>query len=128
MPAGRYFIGDPRYVVDDGTWDKLLDSYFENPLPFESIWAVNIDGTPVFGFDTASGCGVFLDSEGHRYPVDSGTIGLVPESLAVSHSDRAAIDAFGSFQEFDQPIRCRRTPSGILTFDDLTINTTLDVF
>ena len=33
LPAGKYFIGDPCYVIQDNDWQKVCDEMF------------NVDGT-----------------------------------------------------------------------------------
>lgn len=81
VPAGVYFLCDPCYLVPDNLWDSLLNSsgYFET----SSKGTVTMDGEEytVFAFSTAYGDGEYEGSDGKKYDVDSGLIGLVPIGL-----------------------------------------------
>lgn len=72
LPAGRYYIGDPCYVLKDD-WDKVC-GYLERNL-------IGCLGKTIFMACTAYGDGVYSDKKGNDYPVDSGCIGAVPIEL-----------------------------------------------
>ena len=83
LPAGKYYIGDPCYVVADNLWDKLIDSTGCFGLDLENVTNWN-DGKffykalPCFASGTAYGDGVYRDGMGGKYPVDAGLIGIMP--------------------------------------------------
>jgi hypothetical protein len=73
LPAGKYWIGDPGYVLTD--WDAYLDdSDFEGGV-------YELNGALAMIFDTDHGDGGYEDQEGRVYGVDSGMIGAVPVSM-----------------------------------------------
>lgn len=75
LPAGRYYIGDICYVLDDevyyGVWDNagFAEGLYEAN---GGIFAVAM---------TAHGDGCYSDSNGNCYGVDAGNIGIVSENL-----------------------------------------------
>lgn len=77
LPPGKYYIGDPCYVIDDKEWDDVLDAtaYFEN------AGVSTFQGHQLWGHSTAYGDGTYLDQNGNEYGVDSGCIGAVPIGL-----------------------------------------------
>lgn len=74
LPAGKYFIGDPCYVISDENWEKLGASGFPDGEN-------NVLDASMFMAGTAYGDGEYTDGKYCRYPVDSGTLGAVPSSL-----------------------------------------------
>jgi len=84
LPKGKYFVGDPCYVIQDKEWDEVGEAtgWFGADA---SINAKEFDGTFMtkngmgFADSTAWGDGCYTDIKGKFYiPVDSGLIGLVP--------------------------------------------------
>lgn len=73
-----FYIGDPCYVLGDefyhGVWcgkHNCEDGLIQNP---ENGFSFAVSGT-------AWGDGCYGGTDGHDYPVDSGTIAVVPEEL-----------------------------------------------
>lgn len=76
MPAGRYYIGDLCYVMNDEEWEQFckltikgnecLDGEFNLP-----------DGRRFAAYGTAWGDGLYKDQYGRKYPVDAGLIGCI---------------------------------------------------
>lgn len=84
MPAGRYFIGDPCYVISELDDDEDSDVFVERGTHY---------GT--------SGIG----SDGIEYSVDSGTIGLVNDSLFDEDVEKLKrAENLGSFHTFTGPV------------------------
>jgi len=69
----RYYIGDLCYVMHDA-WDEVCSLVPYDNSSHEFILA---DGRKFFMFGTAYGDGVYEDSYGNEYSVDSGTIGAI---------------------------------------------------
>jgi hypothetical protein len=79
FPAGKYYIGDPCYVLDDEIYDAIVigsgEGFFTN-------------GTHTIGFfGTAYGDGCYRGTNGKTYGVDAGIIGIVPAELMKGGSD-----------------------------------------
>jgi hypothetical protein len=71
--AGRYYIGDLFYVVSSKDWQKIVGHAEDEDF--------QLRGKPVFVAGTAYGDGEYFDSDGNRYSVDTGTIGIIPAVL-----------------------------------------------
>lgn len=73
FPSGKYYIGDPCYVVSDDNWHNLLEEtdYFRNEEQ-------SYRGFRILAGDTAYGDGTYSDNYGREYPVDAGLIGIMP--------------------------------------------------
>lgn len=81
LPAGKYVIGDPSYVIPAHLWMNFVElGDYKNPDP-DHIVAAKFDGKTAIGIATAYGDGVYDDLYGNSYGVDSGMIGAVPKSL-----------------------------------------------
>lgn len=82
VPAGKYYLGDPCYLIPDADWLAWLEAAdyrnaeaFVAKVPYTDLVAV--------AFSTAYGDGSYpLDTpdgtDGGYIPVDSGLIGVVP--------------------------------------------------
>lgn len=110
MPAGTYYVGDPCYVVPDHRWMEWLaladpDVFGENPTRTDGgtarIMNAELDGHPVLGIGTKYGDGVYVGSDGERYGVDAGLIGVVSVEIA----DATGL-SLGSVVKFDRPFTC----------------------
>lgn len=75
FPAGKYYIGDPCFVLDDEQYSAVCDG----DEGFHS------NGKHVLGyFSTAYGDGCYRGTNGESYGVDAGIIGIVPAELIKS--------------------------------------------
>lgn len=128
VPAGKYFLCDPCYVIDTPSdWMRFLNKCADKD---DSEYDLNGDvcnghyeelpeGTKVLAFATSYGDGTYTDQHGNQYPVDSGLLGLVPFKYAPDTKD---IDKFGKIIEFGEETLCF-TKDGILTFGSYIIDT-----
>lgn len=126
LPSGKYYIGDPCYVVPDEHWGELLDDanffvtresgrYFDKDLGKSVI---------VYAGSTAWGDGLYSDGS-REYPVDSGSIGIInAECIRPGKKERHSPDFVpGHYIEFDRPFTISMN-GGIFKFgEDLEINT-----
>ena len=74
MKTGKYYIGDPCYVVEDqNDWIKLLEdtNYFKNKNQ-------SYKGQPIYCGGTAYGDGCYESNKGKCYGVDAGLLGIMP--------------------------------------------------
>ena len=114
VPAGKYVLGDPCYVVPNDDWSTLLEScnYFRSSIGSSG-------GFEVLGFSTMWGDGCYFDNKGRVYPVDAGLIGLVP----LEYANKEEFDEDTVIVEFTKPTKCTRHEGGNLVFGDIVINT-----
>jgi hypothetical protein len=77
LPPGKYYIGDPCYVFNDSTWDKLLDVTDS----FQNDELTEFGGGVVWGYSTAVGDGVYTDQNDNEFSVDSGVLAAIPIDL-----------------------------------------------
>lgn len=115
VKPGRYWVGDPCYVIDEDRWMELLES--ANYFMSSSVGV--LDNLMVLSFGTKYGDGEYKGSNGFWFSVDAGMIGLVPDELVVQRENTT----LGVFVNFDRPTRCSREEDGTLTFGDLVIQT-----
>lgn len=113
VPAGKYVLGDPCYVVPHAHWDELLSScdFFNRPVGC-------FKGIEVLGFSTRWGDGTYADNKHRYYPVDAGLIGLVPFEYAIDINPKLS-----HVIEFKDSTTCVRYSEGILVFGDIRIDT-----
>jgi hypothetical protein len=76
MPAGKYYVGDLCYVIDD-EWSEVCDLTMDKKG--RSIDGAHTlkDGRRFAMFGTAYGDGEYYDTNGNSYSVDSGSIGCM---------------------------------------------------
>lgn len=120
VPAGTYFLGDPGYAIDaEDEWAQMLESagYFDD----KPVGTLN--GQQVIAFNTAHGDGGYRDSDGHRYTVDAGLIGLVPEAVYSRQASYPDLGKLGRIVTFVRPVTCTDDRSGALVFGEIKIDT-----
>ena len=128
LPAGDYYIGDPAYLLDydenDFNWFHILEAcnYFNEPYVK--------DGQTAVTFNTWIGDGIYADREGREYPVDTGSIAVVPVAMArlaprsrCSWKEENPPDLFHRVT-FPEPFLCKREEDGgLLVFGGVEIDT-----
>lgn len=117
LPAGKYYIGDPCYVIPDGEWDEFVGAMYEGRR-MHPLTEFEFKGNRVWCHSTASGDGDYDGSDGNSYPVDSGTLGAIPVALI----DEDAVDGDMVFIEVDRAW-VPMYDNGTFYFNHITINT-----
>lgn len=112
-PAGRYYIGDPCYVIKD--WSAACDSTQSGGKPIGRA-----DGKEFVMLGTAYGDGGYPDQHENIYCVDSGTIGAVPLRDDEQLDEHTL--SLGKVHDFPEPFICY-AEGGILHFGHITIDT-----
>lgn len=75
---GKYYLGDPSYVLDEDLYYEVLGDKHN----FESgKYDLKNDDTYMVLHNTHNGDGTFYDTKNRKYKVESGMIGLVPNKL-----------------------------------------------
>jgi hypothetical protein len=111
IPAGRYYLGDPCYVIRDEDWIPLLENcnyFIDRPVG-------EVGGYQILAFSTKHGDGTFHDQQKNEYDVDAGVIGLVPVAYGGKEHDSREV-------EFKSPTLCWND-DGVLHFGSIIINT-----
>jgi hypothetical protein len=97
----RYYVGDLCYVMHD-VWDEVCNISFEPDFDGEGELE---DGRKFILFSTAYGDGVYNDSEGNPYSVDSGTIGAIKvDDIRDPEFARIVENGLGHVHEFPAEI------------------------
>lgn len=147
LPAGRYWIGDLCYVMDDPFRDKHLDLIIgetarQNGVPFGGILngKFEVNGITYGEFSTEYGDGGYAYDVDHMFgakvidgandvSVDSGTIGIIPFEAI---KDLAEAKRLGIVVEFTSEFECYsetrrnakdRNSAGDLHFGGVTVHT-----
>lgn len=116
LPRGRYYIGDLCYVLGDNIYDNIFggtgyESGIYEEKNSDRVFLVN---------STAYGDGEYPGSDGNKFAVDAGIIGICSEDLM------AKDDGGGHMYTFRRPVECRLR-GGKFTFTDgstyVSINT-----
>jgi len=124
VPAGKYWLADPCYVVslDNDWWAycTALGAADENAgHTAHGYYEALPDGTKVLSFSTKYGDGHYVDQLGTGYSVDAGLLGLVPYEYKPDYSP---CEGGGQLIEFSEETLCF-TKDGILTFGSYIIDT-----
>jgi len=99
MPAGKYYIGDLCYVMDDAEWEEFCSITIDGHNVIDGEFQLK-DGRRFATYGTAYGDGVYHDQYGHSYSVDAGLIGCIKVEDIRSEKYENLLD-LGSIMEFD---------------------------
>ena len=100
MPAGKYYIGDLCYVMNDAEWEEFCSITIDGHNVIDGEFQMK-DGRRFATYGTAYGDGVYHDQYGHSYSVDAGLIGCFKvEDIRANYYDNL-LD-LGSIMEFDK--------------------------
>lgn len=97
FPAGKYFLGDPCYALSN----TLYDEEWGKMAGYRSGKIKTSRGDFIV-YRTAYGDGLYSDEYDGYYPVDSGTIALIPWSLCDKLVDEAYIQRSGRVLMMDE--------------------------
>jgi hypothetical protein len=103
--AGTYFVGDPSLVIKE--WPEFCDLLFKDKdkdkKPFKG-GEITWQGSKVWLHRTAYGDGGYYDNSRHRYSVDSGLLGIVPQDKITKKNPY--LHVVGNTVEFAKPFHC----------------------
>ncbi len=123
--AGKYYVGDPCYVIRDDEWKELLaHSDFFNCGYYQ--WK----GHRMFTASTAHGDGCFMDNEGREYGVDAGVIGIVPYDYIIMCDCPDCINGVegGHVIEFKEDFEVCMLDRGVFCFGHIVIDSAGEEF
>ena len=124
--AGRYYVGDPCYVITDEAWDKVLRE--TGCFGYESFSGIDenyyhLNGKMCWANSTAYGDGTYLDNNNHEYWVDAGLLGVIPaEAIDEAPDFRGGF----AFIDFPKPFTVEYK-DGTFRFGNIIIPTGDDV-
>lgn len=118
MPAGKYVVADPCYVLDDHIYYNLLENdAFDGERPFHPA-----SDLAVWIMPTYHGDGKY-ESGKWEWTVDSGTIAIMQIPSTPTLFFKRGWEVYPQF-EVKQPFTCERTEDGKIVFGNfLTIDT-----
>lgn len=108
FPPGRYYLSDICYSMDDELYDDIWGKKFNYDTGFYT------NGTDNFGvFHTAYGDGCYRGSNGKKYGVDAGVIGIVSAGLFKSPTGKDKCGPYGGTMiEAKSPLTFRSDDRG----------------
>ena len=126
VAAGRYWFGDPCYALgaDKSLWREWVAASAEASHDFqEPVSGASYRGFPVVAASTLYGDGTYSGSDGFSYPVDSGSLGVVPaallEELQVEPNKSDTLGTWVDLQEKD----LLSEENGVIRFGDILVST-----
>ena len=115
---GKYYIGDPCYVISDKEWNSFCNASFDtndSVIPWK-------DGI-TWAHGTHEGDGTYYDQDKREYGVDSGLIGCTPfEYYTKLNYSIEKLESLGQIVQFDKPFTCEYN-DGIYTIGHIVIDT-----
>jgi hypothetical protein len=126
MQAGKYYVGDLCYVMDNDEWDQVCARTIQGKSFADGEFELN-DGRKFAIYGTSWGDGVYHDYYGHSYSVDSGSIGCIKlEDIKAEKCDNL-LD-FGAIVDFKIDFvtgggRGTKGWDGIIQFGSIAIET-----
>lgn len=100
MPAGKYYIGDLCYVMDNDEWSQVCARTIQGEKIVDGEFELD-DGRKFAIYSTRWGDGCYYDEFGHSYPVDAGSIGCILMSDIKANKYDNLLD-LGAILEFDE--------------------------
>jgi hypothetical protein len=101
MPAGKYYIGDLCYVMNDDEWTEFCSITIDGQKVIDGEFQFK-DGRRFATYGTAYGDGVYHDQYGYSYSVDAGLIGCIRVEDIRAEKYENLLD-LGSIINFDSP-------------------------
>jgi len=119
MKAGKYYIGDLCYVMND-EWDEVCNLTISGNEVLNGEFNLK-DGRRFAMFTTRWGDGNYFDQHGKSYDVDSGSIGCILISDIDMKKERNFLSG-GNVYDFDKDFEVF-SKDGNITFGYVTIDT-----
>jgi len=107
MPAGKYWVGDLCYVLDD-IWDECCSLFFKGRTDHgcnEGEFQLS-DGRRFVSINTAFGDGCYFDQDRRQYGVDAGLIGCIL-AKDVGLEGNQGLTSGGYILDFPNDFECR---------------------
>jgi hypothetical protein len=127
MQAGKYYVGDLCYVLDDDEWDEVCSIIIQGNKVIDGEFVLE-DGREFAIYSTAYGDGEYNDYYGNSYSVDSGSIGCIKIEDIKNVKDKIDIKLLGATVDFEIDFvtgggRGTKDWNGIIQFGRIAIET-----
>ena len=129
LPAGKYYIGDLCYILNDDEWHYHIDQLFIGYDRKIGIFHTR-DNIPYANMCTIYGDGYYFDDDETGYYVDSGTIGCFPLRDDILYGDEHMFKALiktrdnkARIETFDEPFDVYYNIDGTIIFNSIKIYT-----
>jgi hypothetical protein len=128
LPAGKYWIGDPCYVLADKEgidfdWNEFCRFCFDGDDSGRSNEGVVDHQGIEFAFHgTAWGDGCYSDEYGNSYGVDAGVLGCIPIEAIEGKIDPEWMYRLGTVHDFEDDFESSYN-DGTITFGHIEIET-----
>jgi hypothetical protein len=127
MQAGKYYVGDLCYVLDDDEWDQVCSIIIQGNKVIDGEFVLE-DGREFAIYSTAYGDGEYNDYYGNSYSVDSGSIGCIKIEDIKNVKDKIDIKLLGATVDFEIDFvtgggRGTKDWDGIIQFGRIAIET-----
>ncbi len=122
MPAGKYYVGDLCYVTGREWWNEFCKTTIKGHICFDGKFTIMNNEICFFG--TAHGDGYYNDNCGNGYGVDAGLIGIMKVEDITAIPKEKLLNEY-VVVDFKEDFECY-SESGVLTFGDISINTSYD--
>ena len=127
LPAGKYYVGDLCYVLDDDEWDEVCSLIIQGNKVIDGEFVLK-DGREFAIYSTAYGDGEYNDYYGNSYSVDSGSIGCIKIEDIKDVKDKIDIELLGAIVDFKIDFvtgggRGTKGWDGIIQFGSIAIET-----
>jgi len=127
LPAGKYYVGDLCYVLDDDEWDEVCSLIIQGNKVIDGEFVLK-DGREFAIYSTAYGDGEYNDYYENSYSVDSGSIGCIKIEDIKNVKDKIDIELLGAIVEFETNFvtgggRGTKDWNGIIQFGRIAIET-----
>ena len=127
MQAGKYYVGDLCYVMDNDEWDQVCARTIQGKSFVDGEFELD-DGRKFAIYGTSWGDGGYQDYYGNEYSVDSGSIGCIKLEDIKNLKDKIDIELLGAIVEFETDFvtgggRGTKGWNGIIQFGRIAIET-----
>lgn len=119
LPAGKYWVGDLCYVLND-RWDEFCDITLDDNKSIDGEFTLS-DGTRFASYGTRWGDGQYPDQFGNLYPVDAGLIGCV--LVDDIHDEKENWIEGGHVHEFKDEFETKSNSKGTIRIGHVKIKT-----
>ena len=120
---GRYYIGDPSYVInDEEDWEEIsaqTGCFGNEPFSAYDENLFLLKGKECWADTTLYGDGTYFDNEGSEYWVDAGILGIIPSDAIEDSPDFRS--GYG-FVDFSEPFEVWND-DGVFHFGNMSIST-----
>lgn len=126
MPAGKYWVGDLCYVLDED-WNECCYLFFKerNDNGCNEGEFTLSDGRRFVSLNTAWGDGYYIDNSGRGYGVDAGLIGcILAKDVGLEGNERNV--SGGHIIDFPTDFECSND-DGKIIIGDVVIDTDPDI-